>query len=91
MTDEPQVPRSSRLLWTLAGIACLVFVFSIAREVLPAGLLGGEEESLTDLRDRLDRERTELRRDYQTELDEWNSKNEALRREIAELEGSETP
>ncbi len=90
MRVEPAAPQSSRLVWTLLGICCAVFVFAIARQVLPVGTMDHEEESAIQLQERLADERSDLQKSLQSELTEWEEKNDQLKQEIATLTERET-
>ena len=85
MSRNRSEARSSRFLWTLVGICCVVFVIAIARQILPAAPSSGEKESLVELRERLAKERAELRVNLQHELEDWQNKNRELEQEIESL------
>jgi flagellar basal body-associated protein FliL len=77
--------RKASFLILLSCVAALVFSLAVLWQVLPFHRETAPRESLSELRNRLAKERSERKRQLDGELSELQMENEKLRREIERL------
>ena len=80
--------RKRPFLIFLSCLAAVVFSLAALWQVLPFHRETGPRESLSDLRNRLAKERSERKQELDRELSELQMENEKLRREIERLKAA---
>ena len=85
----PNRPTRKRLSLSMVLLLATTFLFGffVLWNVLPPDRDKPPEESLSELKNRLDKERSDRREELEEQLSEWQMKNEKLQREVERLKG----